>query len=967
MNDATNPPRVEPNIEISGASQAPKPSPQTRLAIEPDRDNLAAPESLSDCSASVPDASGQNAGGTPALQPGKPGFQPTLKSGMGNTQPCDALEGDSPSNPLPLYICGEQEGSLFTVHGSEVTDKRRAGGTPALQPGAVTVGNLALESALATGDMEVAVRLADAARFMSMTDRHVRRLLEMGKLVEGPEAPAVIGGGKASRTVMLASMPVDAQGRYWVAVGKAEAKEKQRQAGRASTLSLSTSALSTSALHAPAPLANGPAVYLPDAARTVTDEIPTEWQTQQLAIRKDALYIYNERLKGLPRGERSAALPHIAADISTTLTARFGYPISVSGGTLYRWKKLAAQTKTPGALVPKRHRHGSTKVTGEIATFIEAHYQTSDRLTARQVYERLVDFCANERLPIPHERSVSRYIAQHITPSEAALSREGAKSWRAHFAPRVHRTVEDVAVNEIWVTDTRDLDEFCWHPTAPRPVRLKMVCIADIRSGCMLAWQVIPRAARARDVAICIRRAAMRWGGLPGKILTDNGKDYQASWLWEKREFGMPCLAEAGVENITAIPFSPQSKAIESWFHWFSNQENQIHGYCGRNNKERPEALARILERGELLTFAQMCAVIGGLWEKRNQTMPVGERECPPAWYYGEGLPPSEWAPWANRPAMLPERPARYPSPALPEGWYDFFLERDRFASVRQDGILISKRRYYSDELLYHVGRLVTVMFDPEDMSEVRAIVPQFDDDGTRRQTVIRVPMAPTCDYDTQNEATQAILRERFRSEFRMKRAHESKIEKFMTVYSPESLDPMGTHRMALANAADGRTNDPESLVAALSATEQDELLRRLASARGLALPEPDCGAGGSPAPEDARGPRAPQLPTTGAPTTTDPDPRPAPQSTPLARSDSTQPGSVASELARDETNGAGQPPTAPAGAPILPNYQMAAGTAALQPGARGPRAASRNDVTDADRAAAVAAEELIRMLDEAE
>lgn len=486
----------------------------------------------------------------------------------------------------------------------------------------------------------------EAIRWTGWSERTLYRRLGDGELAVRPSAQSGLNGKPLSE-IRLASLPQEAQLRYWAA---------QQVAAPVEPVHLNLA-------------------EVPESGRAET------MQRVQLVHR--ALML----LDGVERNPQGLAMLAIEANVSLP--------------TLYRWIRSYRERGVAG-LVPK---HGQTKgrfiaIPDAVQTIIAQEYLRPERPSVTDVHRTVWAICEEARIPAPSVATINRYLATIPRPLVIA-QRLGPKAYRAQGEPKIRRDYTDLAVGEMWVGDHRELDVFVQGAVDAggklKVFRPWLTAWLDLRSRTCVGWHLdlVPN---SHTIALALRAGILRFG-LPQRLYMDNGKDYRANFWGGKslrsRAVEMDSdtrtvLVQLHISVSHAQPYTPWAKAIEPWFgHTFPVWERTLKGWCGSDNKERPEKLAGEIASGDLLTLDDLRASLSERIERYHDT----EHSALDA------TPRSQWQGIEKK----------IPDPRA----LDVVLMRHKPAKVYQDGIRLFGLRYWHDGLIPLQGRTIEIRYDP--------------------------------------------------------------------------------------------------------------------------------------------------------------------------------------------------------------------------------------------------------------
>jgi putative transposase len=429
----------------------------------------------------------------------------------------------------------------------------------------------------------------------------------------------------------------------------------------------------------------------PIAESTSLAEIPEV--LREVARKREALVVLAAPIFAQPRRQRGPLL------------AAFCREHTISAHQLRTWRAAERRGGFHG-LVPKwgKTRGQFLTLSPDLQSFIQGEYCSEKQPSPTTVYRYLITLCAHLHEPVPSQATVNRFILS-LSKSATVLAREGPKAWRAQMEPKCYRDLNACAPNEYWCGDHREMDLF---------VRVDDRDGAKIFRPWLTAWldlgtrtcvgHVVRLVPNSDGIALALRAGILRFG-VPQELYIDNGKDYRCEYLNGEKPtsrnvalthdvtdtLAPGVLSPLGVTITHAHPYQGWSKPIEPWFsHTFPEWEKSLPGYCGPNNKARPEKLLREISRGELLTLAEFTARVTERIEEYHRTEHSVLRSTPlAAWQDAEIVRPN--------PRTL-----------------DLLLMRQRSVRVFHQGIKIHGRFFWHDDLSPHMGSTVDVRFGEE-------------------------------------------------------------------------------------------------------------------------------------------------------------------------------------------------------------------------------------------------------------
>jgi putative transposase len=484
--------------------------------------------------------------------------------------------------------------------------------------------------------------VSHAAELLGITERAVYLKIQRGALATKTSRTASING-KTPRLVPLSSLSVDTQLRYWQGVLK--------QGSESAQLNLAE---------------------VPPSAR--------EKGLMRLSLVQNAGAIMESNEQVLRRMKQLAREQRIGL------------------GTLYRWVADYRREGMAGLIPGCGKKKGAfTALSTALQGLIKDEWLRPERPSVMAVWRNVRAFCLSTHQPCPSVRTVHRFLLTIPRPVAIAL-RQGDQAYQVQCQPKVHRTYKDLAVGEMWVGDHRELDLFVQE--GGKVFRPWLTAWMDLRSRTIVGWHldVIPN---SYTIALALRSGILRFG-LPRRLYMDNGKDFTANFWGGKKQANRAVtlnsesravLALLNISVTHAQVRSPWSKAIEPWFgHTLPPWERTLPGWCGRDNKERPEKLKAEIRSGHLLSLDACRATLA---------------ECIEAYHDREhsalgATPRSLWQGVSKR---IPDERA-----------LDLILMKHKPARVYMQGIKLFGRHYWHDALHDHLHTMVEIRYDPADI-----------------------------------------------------------------------------------------------------------------------------------------------------------------------------------------------------------------------------------------------------------
>lgn len=397
----------------------------------------------------------------------------------------------------------------------------------------------------------------------------------------------------------------------------------------------------------------------------------------------------------------------------TQKLARMARENGISLTTLYRWIETYEEESLMGLIKkPPVTRGQRRSLPEEAIKFIKGLYLQPIKPQGQWVYDRYKERAIKEGWEIASRATVYR-VLQELRESELMMGRKGLEEWRKKIMPKTTRDITVLKTYEILVGDHHTFDVFVAH--RGRAVRPDLTAWLDARSKVITGW-CISLQGNSETISLALRHSILPkddpevpFCGIPLVVYIDNGKDYRSKRLTggmktERKDYSLEAqgvLANLKVEATYCEPYSPWAKEIERWFETMTNQfARYLPGFCGTKPEDRPPGFdeKKMLERGELLTMAELAALFEQYLKKYHSTYHSTLKDTPLNVYLAaekarEGVPQPE---------------------AL-----DLLMMKYDNAAVKPDGIHRFNHVYWHDDLMHLIGENVTVRFDPNRIGEL--------------------------------------------------------------------------------------------------------------------------------------------------------------------------------------------------------------------------------------------------------
>lgn len=390
----------------------------------------------------------------------------------------------------------------------------------------------------------------------------------------------------------------------------------------------------------------------------------------------------------------------------------------------------------------------------EVERYIYGEYLQRNKPKTAHVFKRTIKFCEKNGFEVPSRATVYRVIQElnETKPDLVCLARDGEEEYMKRFAEKATRKEPDF-VNQVWEGDHHRCDYFINY--RGRAVRPWFTLWLDVTSRVVVGWALSIQA-NGRTIGLALRYgilgkkvssidapskqllstiASLGWdlselqqlageeipiNGLPDSLYIDNGEDYKAKLKkglkCEDWEYSKEVRSTCDLLDIKArfcTKYSPWAKGhAERWFGTYTDQFSRyMPGYCGKDNKHRPEGLDEqaMAKNNLLLDLEEACYLTEMYILQYHNTV-----------HSSLGMTPLQK--YLNTPKVREGIPD--------ERTLDICLMDVEKAKVTASGIqrfgTKGMRRYYKhEELTKYAGRSVVIRFDPNRIGEILCFDPK--------------------------------------------------------------------------------------------------------------------------------------------------------------------------------------------------------------------------------------------------
>ena len=415
-----------------------------------------------------------------------------------------------------------------------------------------------------------------AAELLEITSRAVRKnCLQNAYTVQTVES--VGGRSGLSYQIDLASLPAEAQARYW-------------QQASAPTSSASGGAT--------APTSSATGSVLPrQAQQPEAPRLQENLNATNRAILNRNLEIV-EYFNGLAGKKLASALIRWNLDHSEA---------PLNKRTLYR----IMQKYREGGAADLAGKYGKTKGTSTITeewfnVFLKAYAIAGSPTSIKACREVVRGYAIQhgqitEDGEFPSADSFRRRL-NRVDQQTLTMLRSGLDAWKTHHSYSIDVDRESIACGEIYVADHAKFD--CLVSTQDgKLVRPWLSAMCDYKSRMIVGYELFLDEPNGNHIIIVMKRS-FESHGVPRMLLFDNGKDYRRKDISEGRSASsadlvaghVPTISQLlGIEVKFAIPYNSQTKPIERVFGIFRQYFDKfMPAYVGSDGKKRPDQTRKL-------------------------------------------------------------------------------------------------------------------------------------------------------------------------------------------------------------------------------------------------------------------------------------------------------------------------------------------------------------------------------------
>lgn len=414
---------------------------------------------------------------------------------------------------------------------------------------------------------------------------------------------------------------------------------------------------------------------------------------------------------------------------------------AITKSKLFRWQRKY-QEKDVAALIDQRggHNRGKDTIPPEAWELFYSLYMTQQKRGVRLCY----DVTKMEYPEIPSCKAFERKV-QTIPYYAILYYREGPKAFNDAL-PYMERGRFDIASNDIWFSDHHLIDVFVKSVDGTKAVRPWLTVFFDARSDRVVSFLVRNADPNATAVKKCFR-LGVEQNGVPNEVYFDNGKDYRSKSF--SKDYPLSLVNQLGIGTIYATPYHGAAKTVERFFGTFCNRfSRRFDVYAGCNAKIRPECM-QIADKAivaQAPTMDEFIKLLSAYIAEYNRTPSRGidmNGKCPDEVYF-ENLSVKQIVSDLDVLRLL--------------------CGNSEERTVHKNGVSIKNNNYFHENLLYHQGERVIVVYDPDNIDKM-AIFDMNNRAICTAEAKIRTPFRHTSEEDyikaaKEKKKARAIVRE---------------------------------------------------------------------------------------------------------------------------------------------------------------------------------------------------------------
>jgi len=404
---------------------------------------------------------------------------------------------------------------------------------------------------------EVWIEVKKGAQLLNIPQRTAQERCKAGKYT----VRKVRGNGGERYEILLNSLPIEAQVRYWNSAGTGD--------------------------------------FSPDKNRDRNDKVSDAAPTEKALARHDFLRLYTQASE-TNWGGKVEAKHHFLEHYNNgrafpDLLARLGL---VSYQTAERWRLLWEKAeRNPDALRDNYHPTRMSSISAAQADILLKVVLSPNRLPLQEAIRRAQQMMRAQNIACGQsEITYRRFIQSWIRENHDLYiaMRDGEKALNDLAMPYIQRDRDKIESGDILVADGHTLNFEAIDPFTGKPKRMTLIGFCDFKSGCPTGFDIMPTE-NVLVIASALRKAILTMGFKPRAVYIDNGKAFGATYFTSSLEgSGISGLFERlGIKTVFAEPYHGQSKTIERFFGSFAELERRLPSYTGIDISHKPARMMR--------------------------------------------------------------------------------------------------------------------------------------------------------------------------------------------------------------------------------------------------------------------------------------------------------------------------------------------------------------------------------------
>lgn len=250
----------------------------------------------------------------------------------------------------------------------------------------------------------------------------------------------------------------------------------------------------------------------------------------------------------------------------------------------------------------------------------------------------------------PHYSTFERQLRRELPVDVIYLARYGEAAHNRKHGRFIDRDFTSINPGEVWVLDHHQLDVGVVAPdlrilgsfdevrsarrlSSSRVVYPWFTAVQDMRTGRMIGWSLHTEAPNSDHVFEAVHHAASRFG-LPAVMYLDNGKDFRSKDFAGGRpkvtrleiddRGKQSFVAALDIKVIWAKPYNAQAKLIERFFRMVKERYGKYAiGYRGGDVTERPERLEHEIKAGAIMQWSELVSSLESFIENVLNATPL--------------------------------------------------------------------------------------------------------------------------------------------------------------------------------------------------------------------------------------------------------------------------------------------------------------------------------------------------------